>query len=78
MVDRRHARDPAAECVSHEYRRPAIARIADDGGYIVGQIAAIQPGSTDTGAIADAVIAAVGKDVAAEVVTALGQKLGSA
>ena len=49
-----------------------------DGGYIVGQIAAIQPGSTDTGAIADAVIAAVGKDVAAEVVTALGQKLGSA
>jgi len=49
-----------------------------DGGYIVGQIAAIQPGSTDTGAIADAVIAAVGKDVAAEVVTALGQKLGAA
>ena len=49
-----------------------------DGGYIVGQIASIQPGSTDTGAIADAVIAAVGKDVAAEVVTALGQKLGAA
>jgi hypothetical protein len=49
----------------------------DDGGYIVGQIAGIKPGATDTAAIADAVIAAVGKDVAAEVITALGQKLGA-
>jgi N-acetyl-anhydromuramyl-L-alanine amidase AmpD len=49
-----------------------------DGGYIVGQIAGIKPGATDTAAIADAVIAAVGKDVAAEVITALGQKLGAA
>jgi len=50
----------------------------EDGGYIVGQLAGVKPGATDTGAIADAVIAAVGKDIAAEVVTALGQKLGSA
>ena len=50
----------------------------DDGGYIVGQLAGVKPGATDTGAIADAVIAAVGKDIAAEVVTALGQKLGAA
>jgi len=50
----------------------------EDGGYIVGLLAAVKPGATDAGAIADAVIAAVGKDIAAEVVTAFGQKLGAA
>lgn len=49
----------------------------DDGGFIVNLITALRPGATDTSAIADAVIAAVGKDLAAEVVTNIGQKLGA-
>ena len=49
-----------------------------DGGYIVGLLDAVKPGATDAGAIAEAVVSAVGKDVAAEVVKSLGEKLGSA
>lgn len=49
-----------------------------DGGYIVGLLNAVKPGATDAGAIAEAVVSAVGKDVAAEVVKSLGEKLGSA
>lgn len=50
----------------------------EDGGYIVGLLNALKPGETDAGAIADAVVAAVGKDVAGEVVKAIGEKLGAA
>jgi hypothetical protein len=50
----------------------------EDGGYIVGLLEAVKPGSTDAGAIAEAVVSAVGKDVASQVVKALGEKLGAA
>lgn len=48
-----------------------------DGGYIVGLLDALKPGSTDAGAIADAVVAAVGKDIAADVVKSMSEKLGA-
>jgi hypothetical protein len=50
----------------------------EDGGYIVGLVGALQPGATDTGAIASAVVAAVGKDLAADVVAKISEKLGAA
>jgi hypothetical protein len=49
----------------------------EDGGYIVGLVSALKPGSQDAAAIADAVVSAVGKDIAGQVVKALGEKLGS-
>jgi len=48
-----------------------------DGGYIVGLLNAIKPGATDASAIADAVVAAVGKDVASEVIKSMSEKLGA-
>lgn len=48
-----------------------------DGGYIVGLLDALKPGSTDASAIADAVVAAVGKDIAADVVKSISEKLGA-
>lgn len=48
-----------------------------DGGYIVGLLNALKPGETDAGAIADAVLAAVGNVIATQVVTELGKKLSA-
>lgn len=48
-----------------------------DGGYIVGLLDALRPGATDPDGVADAVIAAVGHDLAAQVVAAIGQRLGA-
>jgi hypothetical protein len=48
-----------------------------DGGYIVGLLDALKPGATDAGAIAEAVVAAVGKDIAADVVKSISEKLGA-
>lgn len=49
----------------------------EDGGYIVGLLEAVKPGNTDAGAIAEAVVQAVGKDIAAEVVKSISAKLGA-